>query len=58
MQQVRAIVGAGDPLTAAEGDRLARLSQVLAVPAEKPAAAMSGRPAGRKAADRPDAVLH
>ena len=45
LKQVRAIASAGDPQTAAERDRLARLSQALAVPIEKPAAlAISGRP--------------
>ena len=59
LKQVRAIVGAGDPPTAAERDRLARLSQVLAVPMEKPAApATSGRPSATRATARPDAVLH
>jgi hypothetical protein len=36
LKQVYAIVSAGDPPIAAERDRLARLSQVLAVPIEKP----------------------
>ena len=44
LKQVHAIVGAGDPPNAAERDRLARLSQVLAVPIEKRGAAISGRP--------------
>ncbi len=44
MQQVRAIVGAGASPTVAEGDRIDRLAQVLAVPIEKPLAlATSGR---------------
>ena len=43
LKQVHAIVGAGDPPLAAERDRLARLSQVLAAPIEKPVAA-AGRP--------------
>ncbi len=38
LKQVRAIAGAGDPQTAAEGDRLARLSQALAAPMDPPAA--------------------
>ena len=38
LKQVRAIASAGDSPTAAESDRLARLSQVLAAPIEKPAA--------------------
>ena len=59
LKQVRAIVSAGDPPTAAERDRLARLSQVLAVPIEKPAApATSGRSAATRATAKPDAVLH
>ena len=37
LKQVHAIVGAGDPPIAAERDRLAELSQVLAAPIEKPA---------------------
>jgi hypothetical protein len=36
LQQVHAIVAAGDPPVAAERDRLARLSRVLAAPVEKP----------------------
>jgi hypothetical protein len=43
LKQVRGIVGAGDPPTAAERDRLARLSQVLAVPIERPAAPATSR---------------
>ena len=59
LQHVQAIVSAGDPPSIAERERLARLSQVLAVPAEKPAAqTMSGRPAAARANARPDAVLH
>ena len=46
------IAGAGDPLTAAEDDRLARLSQVLAVPIEKPHAS-AGTPADPSAPGRP-----
>ena len=38
LKQVHAIVGAGDPPTAAERDRLARLSRVLTAPFEKPVA--------------------
>jgi hypothetical protein len=38
LKQVHTIVGAGDPPLAAERDRLARLSQVLAAPIEKPVA--------------------
>ncbi|MGA3401387.1 MAG: DUF3141 domain-containing protein [Acetobacteraceae bacterium] len=59
LQHVQAIVSAGDPPSAAERERLARLSQVLAVPMEKPAApAMSGRSYATRANARPDAVLH
>ena len=59
LKQVRAIASAGDPLTVAERDRLARLSQALAVPIEKPPAlATSGRPADAKATARPAADLH
>jgi hypothetical protein len=36
--QVRAIVSAGDPLTAVASDRLERLSQAMATPIQKPAA--------------------
>ena len=44
LQQVHAIVGAGAPPSAAERDRLTRLSQVLSVPIEKTVArASSGR---------------
>jgi hypothetical protein len=35
LKQLDAIIGAGDPATPAEHERLARLSQVLAVPTEK-----------------------
>ena len=57
LQQVHAIVGAGDRPLAAERDRLARLSQVLAVPIEKPVApATSGRTAAARAPARPAAV--
>ena len=59
LEQVRAIAGAGDPLTAAEDDRLARLSQLLAPPTEKRAvSATPGRPAGSRAPAKTDAVLH
>jgi hypothetical protein len=50
LRQVHMIVGADDPSTAAERDRLARLSKVLAVPVERPAAlATSGQIAAIKA---------
>jgi hypothetical protein len=57
LQQVHVIVGAGDPPTAAERDRLARLSQVLAVPIAKPVApAASDRNSGATKRARPAAV--
>jgi hypothetical protein len=59
LKQVRAIASAGDRLTAEEGERLARLSEVLAIPVEQlvtPPA--SGRRPGASAAAKPDAVLH
>ena len=59
LKQVRMIAGAGDPLTAAEDERLSRLSQVLAVPVAKPPAApASRRSIGPSATARPDVVLH
>jgi hypothetical protein len=59
LQHVQAIVSAGDPPSAAEHERLARLSQVLAAPMEKPAVpAMSGRSSATRANANPDAVLH
>jgi hypothetical protein len=59
LQQVRMIAGAGDALTAAEDDRLSRLSRVFAVPTEKLAApTASGRPDAPRKPARPDAVLH
>ena len=58
LKQVRAIASAGDPLTVAERDRLARLSQALGVPIEKPSApTTSGRYRNRKPA-APGAELH
>ncbi len=57
LQQVHAIVGAGDRPLAAERDRVARLSQVLAVPIVKPVIpATSGRTAAATASARPAAV--
>jgi hypothetical protein len=56
LEQVRAIASAGDPLTTAEGERLTRLSRVLATPIEAPAAC--GRLLGAGPATRPDIVLH
>ena len=59
LKQVRAIADAADPQTAAESDRLARLSRALAAPIEKPAArAIAGRPAGARATARPHAASH
>jgi hypothetical protein len=59
LQQVNAIVGAGDRPLAAERDRLARLSQVLAVSIEIPEIpATSGRTAAERASARPAAVSH
>jgi hypothetical protein len=59
LQHVQAIVSAGDPPSAAEHERLVRLSQVLAVPMEKPTApAMSGRSSTTRSNARPDAALH
>ena len=60
LEQVHAIVERGDPPIAAERDRLARLSQVLAAPIEKPVqpGAVQGRrevparAAAQPAADR------
>ena len=53
LKQVRAIASAGDPLTAAERDRLARLSQVLALPMQKPVvAATAGASSNVRAADQ------
>jgi hypothetical protein len=58
LQQTRAIVGAGDPPTAGERDRLNRLSQVLPVPTGKPAvAATAHAPAAVGAAAVPEVVL-
>jgi hypothetical protein len=57
LKQVRAIVGAGDPPLAAERDRLARLSQVLAVTIEKVvASAKSGRHSATKMTTKLTAV--
>ncbi len=57
LQQVQNIVGAGDPPLAAERDRLARLSQVLAMPIGKLAAPATPRGiSAAGAAARPAAV--
>ncbi len=59
LKQVRAIASAGDPLTPAERDRLARLSRALGVPSEKsPAPATSGRPTNARVTARSEAELH
>ena len=59
LEQVRAIIAAGDPPTKAEDDRLGRLSRLLALPIEKRAAsAPPGRQAGGRASAKSDAVLH
>jgi hypothetical protein len=59
LTQVRAIASAGDPLTVAERDRLAQLSQALDAPSDKsPAPATSGRLTDASAAARPQAELH
>jgi hypothetical protein len=59
LKQVRMIAGAGDPPTAAEDERLTRLSQVFAVPiAKSPAPPASGRSVGPSPTARPDVVLH
>ena len=55
LTQVRAIIGAGDPPTKAENDRLSRLSQILAVPAAKPA--LTGPSSPTRPAARPEAVV-
>ncbi len=53
LKQVQAITGAGEPPIAAVRDRIARLSQVLAVPIEKPLAfAASGQTFALEAADQ------
>ena len=44
LNQVHAIIGAGDPPLAAERDRLAHLSQVLAAPIEKAAVLVPSDP--------------
>jgi hypothetical protein len=59
LEQVQTIVGAGDPPLAAERERLARLSQVLAVPIEPPvASAMSGGPSGTRGRVRRSSPSH
>ena len=59
LKQVRAIVGAGDLPSAAERDRLTRLSEVLAVPVAQPAvAATSARAAAATAMAHRAKVSH
>ena len=59
LKQARAIASAGDPLTVAERDRLARLAQALGVPIEKPPApATSARLTNARATARREAELH
>ena len=59
LKQVHGIVSAGDPPNVAERDRLARLTQVLAVPIVKPAIpAKSGRNSAANAIPQPVPVPH
>jgi hypothetical protein len=59
LKQARAIASAGDPLTVAERDRLALLSQALGVPIEKPSApTTSGRLTDARKPAAPGAELH
>lgn len=59
LKQVHAIVGAGDPKTAAERDRLARLSQVLVVPFDKPVAlATPSQTSVARTTAQPSALSH
>ena len=59
LSQVRTIAGAGDPLTPAERDRLARLSQVLGVPTENPVTStVPGRSRTTTATNQSEVVLH
>jgi hypothetical protein len=53
LRQVRAIASAGDPMTAAEEDRLALLSRVLVEPEQRPTAAAKAH-----ATATPDVVLY
>jgi hypothetical protein len=58
LDQMRVIAGAGDPLTPAENDRLARLLQLLAAPPEKLAvSATPGRPTSSRSPAKTDVVL-
>ena len=59
LQHVQAIVSAGDPPSAAEHERMDRLSQVLTAPMEKAtASAISSRPSATRPNARTDTVLH
>jgi hypothetical protein len=59
LKQVNAIVGTGDTPLAAEGDRLARLSQVLMVPIGKPVApATFGQTSVARTTAQPSALSH
>jgi hypothetical protein len=54
LKQVQAIVGAGDPPTPAERDRLTRLSQVLSVPVDRAVTrTASGRASTAKSIPQP-----
>jgi len=59
LKQVNAIVGTGDTPLAAEGDRLARLSQVLMLPIGKPVApATFGQTSVARTTAQPSALSH
>ena len=59
LQHVQAIVSAGDPPSAAEHERLARLSQVLTAPMEQATvSAISSRPSATRPNARTDTVVH
>jgi hypothetical protein len=59
LEQVRTIVGAGCPPLAAERERLARLSQVLSLPIEPPAASATfGGPSGTRGHARRSRASH
>jgi hypothetical protein len=59
LEQVQTIIGAGDPPLAAERERLARLSQVLSLPIEPPAASATfGAPSGTRGRARRSRPSH
>ena len=59
LQHVQAIVSAGDPPSAAEHERMARLSQVLTAPMEQATvSAISSRPSATRPNARTDTVVH